>query len=96
MLVWRGPSSKAISISLVHSSSATFCSVSSGRPIERELILLSEFSNTSDQHKVLYEFVEKSGIALALAIRLQYNKFVILSGRNADLQDFRWFSLGSG
>ena len=55
---------------------------------ERGLILYSEFSNTSDQHKVLYEFVEKSGIALALAMRLQYNKFVILSGHNADSQDF--------
>jgi hypothetical protein len=55
---------------------------------ERGLILFSEFSNTSEQHKVLYEFVEKSGIALALAIRLQYNKFVILSGHNADSQDF--------
>ena len=55
---------------------------------ERGLILYSEFSNTSDQHKVLYEFVEKSGIALGLAIRLQYNKFVILSGHNAYSQDF--------
>jgi hypothetical protein len=55
---------------------------------ERGLILFSEFSNTSDQYKALYEFVEKSGIALALAIRLQYNKFVILSGHNADSQDF--------
>jgi hypothetical protein len=55
---------------------------------ERGLIVYSEFSNTSDQHKVLYEFVEKSGIALALAIRLQYNKFVILSGHNAYSQDF--------
>lgn len=55
---------------------------------ERGLILYSEFSNTSDQHRVLYEFVEKSGIALALAIRLQYNKFVILSGHNADSHDF--------
>jgi hypothetical protein len=49
---------------------------------------LSEFSNTSDQYKALYEFVEKSGIALALAVRVQYNKFVILSGHNADSQDF--------
>jgi hypothetical protein len=55
---------------------------------ERGLILFSEFSNTSDQYKVLYEFAEKSGITLALAIRLQYNKFVILSGQNADSHDF--------
>lgn len=58
------------------------------RAVERALVVVSEFTNTSSQHMALYTFTEKSGIALALGLRLHYKKFVVLSGVNADSEDF--------
>lgn len=55
---------------------------------ERALVVLSEITNHSSKHMALYGFVEKSGIALALSQRLHYRKFVVLSGANADADDF--------
>jgi hypothetical protein len=56
------------------------------RTNERALVVLSELSD--DNHAVLYEFVEKSGIALSLTLAVQYRKISVLSGKNAESHDF--------
>jgi hypothetical protein len=56
------------------------------RTNERALVVLSELSD--DKHAALYEFVEKSGIALSMTLAVQYRKIVVLSGKNAESHDF--------
>jgi hypothetical protein len=58
------------------------------RTIERALLVYSEFTNTSDENKALYTFVEKSGVALALGLSLHYRKIKTVSGKNAGSRDF--------
>jgi len=56
------------------------------RTIERALVVLSELSD--DKYAALYEFVEKSAIALSMTLAVQYRKIVVLSGKNAESHDF--------
>jgi hypothetical protein len=56
------------------------------RTNERALLVISELSD--EKHAALYEFVEKSGIALALSLAIQYRKITVLSGKNAESHDF--------
>jgi hypothetical protein len=58
------------------------------RTSERALLVYSEFTNTSDENRALYTFVEKSGIALALGLVLHYRNIKTISGKNAGSRDF--------